>query len=314
MLAIETRLLTRRFNGFAAVDRLSFGVEEGEIFGLLGPNGAGKTTTLRLLSCLISPTSGGAMVGGLDITRDQNAIRKSIGILTESPSVYERLTAVENLEFFAKAYGMRDRGAISQRVKEVLEFFQLWERRQDKVATYSKGMKQKLALARALVHDPPILFLDEPTSGLDPEASKLIRDLVGRLGNLESHTIILSTHRLEDAEKLCRRVMIINRGLSRVSGTVNDLRREMRAMPKIEVTLASPGAPHAEMLGKLEGVDGVETSNGGTRLSVFTKDAEGVSPRVVEALVKGGAAVREARIAQPSLEEAYLALIREGGQ
>lgn len=314
MLAIETKSLTRRFNGITAVDGLSFGVEEGEIFGLLGPNGAGKTTTLRLLSCLISPTSGGATVGGLDILRDQSAIRKSIGILTESPSVYERLTAVENLEFFAKAYGMSDRAAIYQRVKEVLEFFQLWERRRDKVATYSKGMKQKLALARALVHNPQILFLDEPTSGLDPEASKLIRDLVGRLGNLESRTIILSTHRLEDAEKLCRRVMIINRGVSRVLGTVDDLRKEMKAMPKFEVTLASPGASYAGMLGKLDGVDGVEASNGGARLSIFTRDAEGVAPRVVEALVRGGAAVREARMVQPSLEEAYLALIKEGGQ
>lgn len=314
MLAIETTSLTRRFNGFTAVNGLSFGVEEGEIFGLLGPNGAGKTTTLRLLSCLISPTSGGARVGGLDILKDQSAIRRSIGILTESPSVYERLTAVENLEFFARAYGMGGREAISRRVREVLEFFQLWDRRRDKVATYSKGMKQKLALARALVHNPRVLFLDEPTSGLDPEASKLIRDLVGRLGNLESRTIILSTHRLEDAEKLCKRVMIINRGRSRVTGTVDDLRREMRAVPKIEVTLARPGASYAELLGGVEGVDGVETADGGSRLSVSTRDAEGTAPRVVEALVRGGAAVREARIAQPSLEEAYLALIREGGQ
>ncbi len=313
MLAIETNSLTRRFNGFTAVDGLSFRVEDGEIFGLLGPNGAGKTTTLRLLSCLISPTSGGAMVGGLDISKDQSAIRNSIGILTESPSVYERLTAVENLEFFAKAYGMSDKAEISQRIKEVLDFFQLWERRQDKVATYSKGMKQKLALARALVHNPQILFLDEPTSGLDPEASKLIRDLIGRLGNLESRTIILSTHRLEDAEKLCRSVMIISRGGSRVSGTVDDLRKEMRATPKIEVVLASADASYTGLLERLAGVDGVEASNGGARLSVSAKDAQETAPRVVEALVRGGAAVREARIVQPSLEEAYLALIKEGG-
>jgi ABC-2 type transport system ATP-binding protein len=314
MSAIETRSLTRRFNGFTAVDGLSFGVEEGEIFGLLGPNGAGKTTTLRLLACLISPTSGGATVGGLDILRDQSAIRKSIGILTESPSLYERLSAVENLEFFARAYGMSDRGAISQRIREVLEFFQLWERRLDKVATFSKGMKQKLALARALVHNPPVLFLDEPTSGLDPESSKLIRDLVGRLGNLESRTIILSTHRLEDAEKLCRRVMIINRGLSRVTGSVTDLRREMGAVPKIEITLASPSSSYAAAVGRVDGVEGVEAGNGGLKLSVSTRDAEGTAPRVIEALVRGGAAVREARIALPSLEEAYLALIKEGGQ
>lgn len=313
MSAIETRSLTRRFNGFTAVDGLSFAVEEGEIFGLLGPNGAGKTTTLRLLSCLISPTSGSATVGGLDITRDQGAIRKSIGILTESPSLYERLTAVENLEFFAKAYGMNDGGAISERIREVLEFFQLWERRRDKVATFSKGMKQKLALARALVHDPPFLFLDEPTSGLDPESSKLIRDLIGRLGNEESRTIILSTHRLEDAEKLCRRVMIINRGASRVMGTVADLRREMGAVPTIEVSLASTAPSAPALLAKVDGVEGVNAHNGGLCLSVLAKDADGVAPRVIEALVKGGAAVREARISLPSLEEAYLSLIKEGG-
>jgi ABC-2 type transport system ATP-binding protein len=314
MLTIETRALTRRFNGFTAVDGLSFGVEEGEIFGLLGPNGAGKTTTLRLLSCLISPTSGGATVGGLDVLKDQSAIRKSIGILTESPSLYERLTAVENLEFFARAYGMSDRGAISQRIREVLEFFQLWERRQDKVATFSKGMKQKLALARALVHKPPILLLDEPTSGLDPEASKLIRDMVGRLGNLESRTIILSTHRLEDAEKLCRRVMIIDRGVSRVMGTVDDLRRKMGAVPRIEITLASASPAYAGALKRVEGVEGVEAAGGGLRLSVATKDTDGTAPRVIATLIGAGAAVREARIALPSLEEAYLSLIKEAGQ
>jgi ABC-2 type transport system ATP-binding protein len=314
VLAIETKSLTRRFNGFTAVGGLSFGVEEGEIFGLLGPNGAGKTTTLRLLSCLISPTSGGATVRGLDIIRDQSAIRRSIGILTESPSLYERLTAVENLEFFAKAYGMVDKAAISQRVREVLEFFQLWDRRGDKVGTFSKGMKQKLALARALIHNPPILFLDEPTSGLDPEASKLIRDLVGRLGNLESRTIILSTHRLEDAEKLCRRVMIINKGASLVIGTVDDLRREMGAVPMLEISLASPGVAYTKVLEGVEGVERVESSSGGLKLTVSTKDVDGTAPRAIAELVRAGAAVREARIALPSLEETYLSLIKEGAE
>ncbi|MDD1766534.1 MAG: ABC transporter ATP-binding protein [Candidatus Methanomethyliaceae archaeon] len=165
MLAIETRSLTKRFGASTAVDHLSFEVEEGEVFGLLGPNGAGKTTTIRMLACIVSPSGGSAKVAGYDIVKESLNVRKSVGILTENPNSYERLSAVENLEFFARAYGITDRSRVSERIKELLDFFQLWDRRNEKVATFSKGMKQKLAIARAIVHDPTILLLDEPTAG-----------------------------------------------------------------------------------------------------------------------------------------------------
>jgi len=198
---IEAEGLTKTFDSLTAVDHLSLDVREGEVFGVLGPNGAGKTTTIRMLACLILPSEGSAKVGGYDIKRDSLKVRQIVGILTENPSLYERLTAFENLDFFAEAYGLSNIQEKENRIKELLEFFELWERRNDKVATFSKGMKQKLAIARALVHKPPVLFLDEPTAGLDPEASREVRDLMERLSRHEKHTILICTHRLEDAEK-----------------------------------------------------------------------------------------------------------------
>ncbi len=175
MPVIDVNGLTRTFNSFVAVDRLSLEVEEGEVFGLLGPNGAGKTTTLRMLACLISPTAGFASIAGFDIRKDPVNVRKSMGILTENPSLYERLTAYENMDFFAEAYGVENAQERKDRIHELLEFLSLWDRRNDKVATFSKGMKQKLAIARATVHKPLVLFMDEPTAGLDPESAKEIR-------------------------------------------------------------------------------------------------------------------------------------------
>jgi len=293
------------------VDRLSFEVEEGEVFGILGPNGAGKTTTIRMLACIVSPSGGSAKVAGYDIVKESVNVRKSVGILTENPSLYERLSAVENLEFFAKAYGITDGQRVSERIKELLDFFQLWDRRNERVATFSKGMKQKLAIARAIVHDPPILLLDEPTAGLDPEASKLIRNLIERLGSLERHTVLLCTHRLEDAERLCDRVMIISRGASKVVGTTKELRNRMGGHPKLEVTLREVTREVVDKVRGIESVEGVEVDEGSARLLVAANDVEAVAPYVVRALVNAGAMVTGVSVFLPSLEEAYLKLVRE---
>jgi ABC-2 type transport system ATP-binding protein len=171
MFNIETEGLTKRFGSVTAVDHLSFKVGEGEILGLLGPNGAGKTTTVRMLACLISPSKGSARVGGYDIAEESMKVGGVVGILTENPSLYERLTVYENMDFFAEAYGLSDVQERRDRIRELLDFFQLWDRRNDKVGKFSKGMKQKLAIARTLVHKPPVLLLDEPTAGLDPESA-----------------------------------------------------------------------------------------------------------------------------------------------
>jgi len=291
MLSIEARGLTRRFGPLTAVDHLSFEVEEGEVFGLLGPNGAGKTTTVRMLACLIPPSEGSARVGEYDIGRDSLKVREIVGILTENPSLYERLTAYENMDFFAEAYGLSDKREKQIRIRELLEFFELWERREDKVAAFSKGMKQKLAIARALVHSPPILFLDEPTSGLDPEASKGIRDLMARLSQREKRTILLCTHRLEEADKLCSRVMIINRGKSLIIGTPDELRRRIAGQPTIQVRLREVNHKIIEAVKELREVREVNVDNSGNSLIITLDDIESTTPEVVRNAVYAGGLV-----------------------
>lgn len=311
MSSVETNGLTRRFGSLMAVDHLSFEVKEGEVFGLLGPNGAGKTTTVRMLACLISPSEGSARVGGYDIGRDSLRVRQIVGILTENPSLYDRLTAYENMDFFAEAYGLSDVQEKRIRIRELLEFFELWKRRNDKVATFSKGMKQKLAIARALVHQPPILFLDEPTAGLDPESSKGIRDLMERLSQREKHTILLCTHHLEDAEKLCSRVMIINRGKSVIVGSPDELRDKIAGQPVLQVTVKKLNQKIIEVVKDLKQVKEVEVDNSVSRLIITLDDVKSATPEVVRNIVYAGGMVLSVNALRPSLEEAYLKLVKE---
>ncbi|MBL7167841.1 ABC transporter ATP-binding protein [Candidatus Bathyarchaeota archaeon] len=307
MSEIITEGLTKRFNSFTAVDRLSFEVGEGEIFGILGPNGAGKTTTIRMLACLLTPTEGTAFVGGFDVVDDSLKVREMVGILTENPSLYDRLTAMENMEFFAEAYGVSDRQARSKKIRELLEFFDLWPRRDDKVGTYSKGMKQKLAIARALVHDPDILLLDEPTSGLDPRSSKDIRDLMEELSRREGQTILLCTHRLEDAERLCSRVMLINEGGMVTMGTTDELRSQIAGTPILRVRLGEVSEAVVGAVRSMEGVE--EVAVDGTTLSVSVYDVDRVTPYLVRSVVMAGGMVQSVEVLEPSLEEIYLKLV-----
>lgn len=311
MVGIEAEGLTRRFGAITAVDHLSFRVEEGEVFGLLGPNGAGKTTTVRMLTCLISPSEGSASIGGYDIIRDSLKVREIVGILTENPSLYERLTAYENLDFFAEAYGLLDEQEKRIRIRELLEFFELWERRNDKVGVFSKGMKQKLAIARALIHKPPFLFLDEPTSGLDPAASKGIRDLIKRLSQREKHTILLCTHRLEDAEKLCNRIMIINKGKSVVVGNPNELCDRIAGPPTLQVTLKKLNHEIIEAVRRREYVLEVNADYSASKLMITLDNLELATPEVVRTIVFGGGLILSVNVLRPSLEEVYLKLIKE---
>lgn len=309
--SIEAEGLTRKFGSLTAVDHLSFGVREGEVFGLLGPNGAGKTTTIRMLACLISPSRGSAKVGGYDITRDSLKVRQIVGILTENPSLYERLTAYENMDFFAEAYGLSDVQEKQNRIRELLELFELWERKDEKVAKFSKGMKQKLAIARALVHKPPILFLDEPTAGLDPESSKEIRDLIEKLSHREKRTILLCTHRLEDAEKLCRRVMIINRGKSVIVGTPEELCDRVSGQPVLQVTLKRVNQKIVDAVRELKQVLEINVDSSGCRLIITMKEAESATPEVVRSIVYTGGMILSVNVLRPSLEDAYLKLVEE---
>jgi ABC-2 type transport system ATP-binding protein len=301
--------LTKKFNGLTAVDSLSFKVEQGEIFGLLGPNGAGKTTTIRMLASLIQPTEGEAYVGGFSVRDDSLRVREIIGILTENPSLYERLSAQENLDFFARAYGVDDPATKSERTRELLEYFDLWDRRGDRAGTFSKGMKQKLALARALVHQPSILYLDEPTSGLDPKSAKDIRDLMERLSQREGQTILLSTHRLEDAERLCDRVMIIDRGAAVSVASPRELRQRATGAHVVKVGLRDATEPLIRVAEATEGVKAVEVKEG--VLSVTLAD-EDYTPGLIRSLVEAGGGVMYVAPTEVSLEEAYLKVI--GGE
>ena len=313
MSGIEAEGLSKRFGSLTAVDRLSFEVGTGEIFGLLGPNGSGKTTTVRLLSCLIAPSEGSARVAGFDIQREPLKVREAVGVLTENPGVYDRLTALENMEFFAEAYGLRNKNERDARIRELFEFFDLWERRGDKAGTFSKGMRQKLAIAKAVVHSPEILFLDEPSSGLDPKAAKDIRDLMGRMSRQEKQTIILCTHNLEEAERLCSRVMIIKKGSQLAMGSIEELQKKLRGAPELEIGIAGVNDGLLKKAAKLRGVNAMKPGRGGV-LIFDLDDPEARTPDIVEELVKAGARVKSVNIIRPTLEDTYLELTKEGSR
>lgn len=307
---IKTENLTRKFGNLTAVDNLNLHIEKGEVFGFLGPNGAGKTTTIRMLACLISPTSGTATVAGINIQENPLKVRQSVGILTENPSLYERLTAYENMDFFAQAYGIDDPIERQKRIQELLEFFHLWERRNDKTAGFSKGMKQKLAIVRAIVHRPPVLFLDEPTAGLDPESAKEIRDMMAELSQREKCTILLSTHHLEDAEKLCKRVLIMNKGRCLLIGSPDELRQKIGQKPVIEVALKQVSPKILTALKVKRVVE--EVTEQENRLLITVKDANAAVPDIVRAIVAADGDILSVNALRPSLEDVYLKLIKGG--
>ena len=311
MFSVVAEGLTRKFNTFTAVDHLNLQISEGEVFGLLGPNGAGKTTTLRMLACLITPTEGTATIAGYDIYKDPLKVRQSVGILTENPSLYERLTAFENMDFFAEAYGISNKQERHDRIKEVLEFLNLWNRRNDKVATFSKGMKQKLAITRAIVHKPAILFLDEPTAGLDPESAKEIRDLMETLSQHEKRTILLCTHHLEDAEKLCQRVMIMNKGKCITVDSPDELREKIAGQPTIQVTLETLTPNILAAAKKQNQVVDVKVNQLDSSLMIKVKNAASATPEIVRAIVEAQGKILSVNLQRPTLEEAYLKLIRQ---
>ncbi|HYP39954.1 MAG TPA: ABC transporter ATP-binding protein [Chloroflexia bacterium] len=320
MYAITTDGLGRQFGDRWAVKDLDLEIEKGEVFGLLGPNGAGKTTTMRLLTCLIAPTEGTATVCGYDIHRGRTEIRHRLGVMTESPGLYESLSAQQNLEFYAKLYDLSSAVAMRQ-IERYLKLLGLWERRKDPAGTFSKGMKQKLSIARALLHEPPVIILDEPTSALDPEGAKLVRDFIGSLKG-EGRTIILCTHNLIEAQSLCDRVAIIKKTLLRV-GTPRDLQRALYGR-HVEVRIANadpdPGGDAwqnegggttmndlAVMVATLEGVGDVVVA--GNRLLISTMDPEEVTPYVVRALVNAGIDIVRVAEVEHTLERAYLDLV-----
>jgi ABC-2 type transport system ATP-binding protein len=310
---IRTQELSKHFaaNGgpVKAVEGLSLQVNEGEVFGFLGPNGAGKTTTVRMLACLIGPTSGKGWINNLEIGKADQQIRSQVGILTESPGLYGRLSTRRNLEFFAELYGVKDpRG----QAEKFLRLLDLWDRREAEADTLSKGMKQKLAIARALLHEPPVLFLDEPTSALDPEAAKTVRDFIETLRG-QGRTIFLCTHNLDEAERLCDRIAVFRQHLIAVD-TPDALRRQLFGRQTV-VQLARLDDGFAETVRGLAFVQHVEVEQEkgeGGRLVISLDDPPTRNPGIVRSLVEAGAQIQFVSELRHSLEEVYLSLIRNG--
>jgi len=300
---IETRGLTRRFNSLLAVDNLNLHVNEGEIFGLLGPNGAGKTTTIRMLTCLIAPSAGEATVNGLRVGQDDTAIRRCVGILTESPGLYEKLSAYQNLAFYADLYEVEKRDS---QVEKYLRMLDLWDRRNETVAGFSKGMKQKLAIARALIHEPKVLFLDEPTAALDPQAAKTVREFIQELKS-EKRTIFICTHNLSEAEHLCDRVAVLKTRLIAVD-TPENLRRQLFGR-KTVIQLKTVEPRMIASVRALDFVQDVQQVNNSLVVRLSTPEEQ--NPIIVQKLVQAGAQVQFVTELQHSLEDIYLTLIKE---
>ena len=303
MPIIETFGLSRHFGKTAAVEDLTLTIEAGEVLGFLGPNGAGKTTTIRMLAGMIAPTKGYAIVAGHRTDRDVEQLHEIIGILTQTPGLYDRLSARRNLEYFASFYPSVE--AQSQ-VEKYLKLMGLWERRDGKVGTFSKGMKQRLALARALVHEPKVLFLDEPTAGLDPEAAGEVRQLIRTLRE-EGRTIFVSTHNLTEAEVVCSRIAVIHTRLLALD-TPEQLRRRF-FRHQIVVQLESLDSRVTEAVKNLPFVQ--EMREEGSQLVLELTDSERNRPELVKAIVEAGGRVIGVSEKQYPLEDVYLRLIRE---
>ncbi len=304
MIAVEN--LTRKFGEVTAVEGLNFQIEEGEIFGFLGPNGAGKTTTIRMLCCLISKTSGEAAIGAYNIGKadDSLQIRKMIGLVPDNVGLYEDLTAFENLDFYGKLYECPERRR-KQNIERFLKMLDLWERKDTRAGSFSKGMKQKLALARALVHEPKILFLDEPTANLDPESAKTVRDFILEIKK-QGRTIFLNTHNLDEAQRICDRIGIIKTKLLTI-GTPEQL-RESLSKPKTEIRLAQASEAMVDSLRKLIS-NKIEIS--GNKLIIDVTDPDKENPSIIAAITSTGGQIREVTQLIPTLEDVYLQIVKE---
>jgi len=303
---IKAETLTKKFGASIAVHGVSFKVEEGEVFGFLGPNGAGKTTTVRMLCCLISKTSGEARIADYDVGKESDSlkIRKLIGLVPDNVGLYDDLTAYDNLEFYGKLYGCTE-AQRRENIERFLKMLGLWDKKDVTAGTFSKGMKQKLAIARALIHDPRVLFMDEPTANLDPESSKTVRDFILELKK-EKKTVFLNTHNLDEAQKICDRIAILNTKLMAI-GTAEELERSVRGRQTV-VQLAQV---NDAILGALGRVSTGKVTREGDSITVDVLSPEKENPDIVRAIVGAGGDVQSVSISTSTLEDAYLKLVKE---
>ena len=303
---ISAQQLTKRFDDFLAVDQVSFQVNPGEVMVLLGPNGAGKTTTVRMLTSIIRPTSGEALIDGYSVLTDPDIVRTKVGVLTEHHGLYKRMNALNYLEFFAQLYGL-SAAEYQPRIEELLKQFGLFEVRNKRLGEYSKGMRQKLALSRALVHRPAVLLLDEPTSAMDPASARMVRDAIHKLRS-EERAVILCTHNLSEAEELADHIAIIHHGKIRYNASLDALKTAMVGKPRFSVKVID--MPEHGTNGQLP--DGIELVNQLDHTFTYElEDTNAQAPLLLEHLIQQGFKIREFTPIQRSLEQAYLEVVQQ---
>lgn len=302
---IQTEGLTKDFGSFRAVDNITMKVDAGSVFAVLGPNGAGKTTTVRMLTSILKPTSGWASVAGYDVVAQPAQVRASVGVLTEQHGLYERMRALEYLDFFGRVYALTP-AQTRKRALDLMERFGLSDALNKRLGEYSKGMKQKLALVRAMLHDPMVLLLDEPTSAMDPQSAKLVRDAITELKR-DKRTVVLTTHNLTDAQTLADCIAVVRRGRIIAKGTFAELLQRFVGDPMMHLQLTQPLNGTAKDLSEI-----VEVVEQGTDwLRYRTPDPRTTNPAVIRRLTEHGAEVITLSEVQQSLEAVYLQIVTE---
>lgn len=307
---IEAHQLCKQFGGFHAVRDVSLNIQPGEVLALLGHNGAGKTTTVRMLGAILKPTGGWARVCGYDVVTDARVVRSKIGLLTEYPGLYNRMRALEYLHFFGSLLGL-DSQRSQRRAELLLKQFGLWEARDKRLDSFSKGMKQKIALVRALIHDPPVLFLDEPTTAMDPQSARTVRDAIGEL-RAADRSILLTTHNLTEAEVLADRIAIISGGQIVVEGTIAQITRQLLGEPVWELRLAAQrdynaAVPLLRDLVTLEAIDA-------NVIHYRCPDPQRLNPQIIARLAEHNLALVSIAEVPRSLEDVYLRIVADNGQ
>lgn len=301
MAAIEVENLTKEFNGFVAVDHISFSIKSGEVFGLLGPNGAGKTTTMSMLSTMLKPTAGKASVNGFDILKKEDDVRKSIGIVFQDQSLDEELTAYENMDFHGRLYRI-PKDLREKRIKDLLKLVELEDKKDNLVKTYSGGMRRRLEIARGLLHEPRVLFLDEPTLGLDPQTRNHLWNYIDKLNKEKGITIILTTHYMEEADKLCDRIAIIDKGKI-IALDTSDRLKESIGGDVIEINSSDREKLHS-MIKTCSWVKHVDVHNGSVTINL--QNAEKHVAEIVNLSSENGIDIESISIHKPTLEDVFL--------
>ena len=307
MNSIKIENLTMNFNGFIAVDNISFVVKSGELFGLLGPNGAGKTTTIRMLTGIFRPTSGNAYIGEYDIQKNPLEAKQLMGIVPEMANAYTDLSAVRNLTLMGELYGIKKKEMI-EKADNLLKLFSLYEKRHHKVKTFSKGMKQRLVVAMGLMNNPELLFLDEPTSGLDVVSVRLIRNLIRKF-NEKGTTIILTTHNIEEANQLCDRVAIMNHGKIVAIDRPEKLRHTFQSTASIEVAFDREVRAEELLFDEV-----LEVKKIGDKLRLYSENAEEVIPMLIKYSQSSGSKIISINTLSPNLEDVFVKLTEGRGK